>query len=537
MTLKKNIQIIRKKFVVYSICVSVLLLFSACSNESQEKAMPTNIDNTASSDTMPLADNDWLYQGYWFYPISGGYSTDIFVFKFIDEHSLNVTSYYDVEELKIYGEPEFISEKFLFSTDKKFGKYINTEWEFAFDNNKGKLYIKGMDDLYEETLHYNEITESNLKKALKTYQNKDLSVQIDDSEAKYDLNNICLDYTEGNENKNGNSIQNHHHTSLTKQEDYIYYIDDNYIKKIDSSYIPDDVAVIHPETLYSDEFGQQDIHYINVYKNYIYFSSWYNDVYEIYRIPTSYIKGFGKQKIAESISDDFYFDDGNLYYAAKKETSASSGIIVLNKICIDESMKTVEITEMGTDSSTEGVHYIGVNNGYAFWANTKIKQKMGGSEEKIDSYSRYNIKNNNTDIVKPNTDIGSCFYKISNEKVYCTATDVSLLLDRTFGGEKCTYYEINFEDKVTKEHSYDLSCTINCFYENGDFLITNGKNGTYLTDEELLKENKGLKITDDSIDHPYVFDNDIYYFEDDYLCYIDKQGENWCKVVGTTSIF
>lgn len=536
-----------KKTVAVTVLILLLISFVSCSSTEEEATetytniTQSNIATTAKS----VVEEDWLYEGYWLYALGGGEDTDIFVFRFLDSKRVDFTCCYSITETQYDTMPDFTEEKCLLSEDNKFGIMIGNDIHFAFDNDKGKLYIRTDKNMYDELLNYSEVTNKILKDCYKTYNNsnKYINITIDDSSATYNLNNVNLDYAEGKENINGNPSTNPAQSVIAYQDGYYYYYDyDCYITKIKKSEIENasSLPALYPE--FTTRFFS--ILSISVMKNYIYFSAHSEEGYGIYAMPTSYVSEVSPTKIAETYSYEFFICNGKIYYLTSKNISSSSEEISL--ACWDpDKSEEVNVYTLGTSKDEVSIYLDQVTNGFAYVTVEDLDSYENGFK-----YLRINLSNKNTTQVIPDGFSGHAIPFVYNGELYFVRN------------EYADYLVVNF-DKNTAKHinpgsslgwSWDLVSIM------GDDILIRKKydsSGTYIvpikTIQEICDYNRetlqngvlpqsfdgkdiGVKLTDDniSINGAYRYENTIFYLTGDYkrekLDKINVDGSSWAEI-------
>lgn len=534
-----------------TIIVAVLFLFSisfiSCSKaEEKTTEIYTNIAQRKVSTTVqPVVEEDWLYEGYWLYAIGGGEDTDIFVFRFLDSQKVNFTCCYGITETKYDTIPDYTEERYLLSENNQFAIMIGNDIHFSFDGNKGKLYIRTDENMYDEVLNYSEVTDKTLKDCYKTYNksNKYINISIDDSGASYNLNNINLDYVEGKENINGNFSTNPAQSVITYQDGYYYYYDyDCYITKVKESEIEsaNSLPALYPE--FTTRF--YSILSISVMKNYVYFSAHSESGYGIYAMPTSYVSEVSPTKIAEAYSYEFFVCNGKIYYLTAKNISSSSEEISL--ACWDpDKSEEINVCTLGTSKDDVSIYLDQVTDGFAF-----VTVEDFDSYENGFKYLRINLSNKNTTQVIPDGFSAHAFPFVYNGELYFVRN------------EYADYLVVNF-DKNTAQHinpgsslgwSWDLVSIM------GDDILISKKydsSGTYIvplkTIQEICDYNRetlhngvlpqsfdgediGIKLTDDnvSVNGAYKYGNTIFYLTGDYkrekLDKINVDGSSWVEI-------
>ena len=349
------------------------------------------------------------------------------------------------------------------------------------------------------------------------------------SEANFLLDDIQLDYDDTTVNKNGNEIGNYPYPKIAKQNDILYYIDDNSIKKIDVSTIPitDDTYSMN---LGCDLSQFSNVQSISVYKNYVYFLASDNESASIYRLPTrNFGYTIGIERITECEFDDYFIIDGILYFLKSENNSATVKQTSVYSIDLNNELKELKILDVGEQSSYKDIDLIGVDDHFIYFVNYNIERGFS-TESYVEKFTKYDISTKKTKTLVPENKMRSSSYQICDGKVYTKTSSVQLALDRVFGSENASYYEMDFEKEKISQEVSDVASSIRYFFDSDDILISGKGAGTYTSTKAQLREGKGVKLTDDYLANPYVFDNDIFYYYDDGLYHIDCNGYNWCKI-------
>ena len=540
-----------KKAVAIFLFVFLALNFISCAKTSEEitKNNLNNIENGVSTTSEPVVEEDWLYKGYWLYALGGGEDTDIFVFRFLDSQRVDFTCCYSITETQYDTMPDFTEEKYLLSEDNKFGIMIGNDIHFAFDNDKGKLYIRS-DNYYDEILNYKEFTAKTVNDCYKTYNSteKYINIEIDDSQATYNLNYINLDYSEGKENINGNSSTNPADSVLTYQDGYYYfYNNDGYVTKIKDS----DIENANSQPALYPEFTTQfySLMSVSVMKNYVYFSALSESGYVLCAMPTTYVSEVQPIIIADTYSDEFFISNGKIYYLTSENISSSSEEVSLSSWDPDKSNET-KICALGTSKQNASVYLDQVTNGYAYATIEDFDAYENGFK-----YLRINLSNNKTVQVVPN---GYCTHSspyVYNGELYFVKNDYA------------DYFVVNF-DNNTAQHinpGSSLGWSWNLVSIMGDKILVSSKYdavGTYVIPLKMIKEisdynrdtlnngvfpqtfsceEMGTKLTDDNvrINGAYKYGNTIFYLTGEYgqekLDKVNIDGSSWAEVADLSS--
>lgn len=541
-----------KKFFILFICVIITFSFISCSKASKNEINVNDAPTESTTNvTEPAVESDWLYQGYWLYSIGGGEDTDVFVFQFLDNQTFNFTSYYAVTETEFDSEPVFTKEKYLMSTDKNFGIFIGNDWHFAFDNDKGKLYVRTSDNLYDEVLNYDEVTNKTLNDCYDTYNRSDkyINIEIDDSSAEYDLNDIALDYTQGNENINGNPTTNPAESRITYQDGYYYFYDGEYnIRKVKENELENGnySLALYPE--FTADFNS--LISISVMKNYIYFTAFGESGYGLYYMPTTYVSEIGPSMISKTTSGSFFISNGKIYYLNSEQISSSSEKVYLCSWDPNTGSEN-RIRELGTSKEDVTIYLDYVCDGYAYATVNDPNLSDYGFK-----YLKISLSDGNTNEILPDGYAAHGFPYYSDGKIYYIVwSPADYLVD-------ADYFVVDFENNTT-EHvnpgsslswswklvtimdDYALIC--GSYDPLGTYVVPIGNikevadyNAQSLNNAILPKsfsgEDIGTKLTDDNINTNgvYLFGDNIFYVTGSYqhetLNKINIDGSSWVEV-------
>lgn len=545
--MKKTIKLC-KKFIACILCIVISCGFISCSKNQIGSVRALSYEEASSIEAATdKVDNKWLYKGYWLYAPGGGEGGDVFVFHFLDNKYFEFASFYSVTENTFDSEPAFTKEKYIHSKDRKFGLFIGNDWHFAFDSDKGKLYVRTDEVLYDEVLNYNKVTDANLKKCCKIYNtsSKYVNIEIDDSNAEYDVSDIALDYTPGKKNLNCDLSVNPAESRIAYQDGYYYYFDDNNnIKKIKENKIKKDCS---PEILYS-EYTQnlRYIYSIFVSGSYIYFSASDGNNKCIYAMPTSYVSEVGPIELAEIYDSKFFVADGTIYFLQGEEISASSKKITLCSINIEEYIGDKrEICDVGYADNTTSIRFEGVADGYAY-----ITKKISSSYDSMHIYSKINLSSKDVTEFSPSEEVDHIAQRIIDGKLYLLFGDVSYMVV-DYENEKAT--RINpgaalglyrwmvvsiMGDEAIISGKYDTSSSYNTTLDNlkkiAEYNSESFHNGVF--PDTVSPNDFGFKLTDDKMmfDEVYKFNNKIFYLtgsiNNKTLCKINNDGSDWVKI-------
>lgn len=547
---------ILKRTFIFLLCIIITFSFISCSKESKNEINVNDAPASTTYETEPAVESDWLYQGFWLYSIGGGEDTDVFVFQFLDEQTFNFTSYYAVTETEFDSEPVFSKEKYLVSTDKKFGIFVGNDWHFAFDNDKGKLYVRTSESLYDEVLNYDEVTNKTLNDCYNTYNRTDkyINIEIDDSSAEYDLNDIALDYTAGKENINGNPTSNPAESIITYQDSYYYFFDgNNNIRKVKENELENGnySLALYPEFTMNFSY----VYSVSVMKNYIYFSAYGDNGYGLYAMPTTYISEIQPFMVSQIYSSSFFISNGKLYYLNSEQISSSSEKVFL---CCRDPDKNSEsrICEIGTSKEDVSVYLDYVCDGYAY-----ATVKDPNLSDYGFKYLKIDLLNGNAVEVLPDGYAAHGFPFYNDGKIYYIIwSNTDFLVD-------ADYFVVDFENNKT-EHinpGSSLSWSWKLVTIMDDYALMCGSSdplGTYVVPLDNIKEvadynseslnnailpksfsgeDIGTKLTDDSIDtnSAYLFGDIIFYvtgsYEHETLNKINIDGSSWGEVADLSS--
>lgn len=538
-----------KKIIICILCIILSCSFISCSQPVQSSVTENNNSAEISArkaKTEAVIDDNWLYQGYWLYSLEGGEDTDIFVFQFLDEQTFNFTSYYSVTETTFDSAPVFTEEKYLLSLDKDFGIFVGNEWHFAFNHDKGKLYVRTSEGLYDEVLNYDEITDKTLNDCYKTYNksNKYINIEIDDSAASYNIFSIALDYTPGNENFNGNPSVNPANSRITYQDGYYYFFDgDCNIRKLSENELN---SGYYPMTLYS-EYSENlnTIFSISVSKNFIYYSASSDDGYYIYSMPTSYVSGFYPAAVTQIYDVSFFIFDGKIYFLCGEDISGSSKNVSLGSIDPENDNTQDSICEIGVSKKDVSIMFDGISEGYAYI--TKCDSSSGNS---IYTYLKINLSSGDKSEFTPEGYADHGAARIIDGKLYFILNEYADYMIIDFDNRTVTHINPGsslgwnwklvtiMDDEAVISGKYDLlgtyKTTLNSIKKIADYNSGSLDNGIF--PQTFSGENIGVKLTDDnaSVDGMYRFGNTIFYltgsFNNEKIYKINDDGSEWREI-------
>lgn len=512
------------------IWVSLITVLICASNSSKD-------DNYMSNNNSAVSDVDWLYNKYWIYADSGGDTTDVFAFNFIDNNTVEFGHLYEED----YGDGaigyNFDNVKkniYIRSEDNKYGALEDTNWVFCFDDNNGKVHLFKDEMGSIELVAFDVRNSKNLSKAVE----KSNEMEYDEttfhpSEAKYNLDNIQLDFNEDTINNTGNETGNYPNPQIAQQGDYLYYLDNKSIKKVNvsgiSNYLYDsDDDNIQESTTLIELSHYNTIRGISVYKNYVYFMVIDSEDAKILRTPTRYFgNAISTEQIATCESEDYFIINGKLYYVkAKYVNSASTKMLSLYSIDLNNQMTENKVFDIDKETPDNTIEFIGIDKNYAYWV------KYGNNQiVNTDYFVRCSLSNGEKTQVTSSEKIEAInLFQICNGNLYSKLSTTEFMLNRFYLSDNTSYLKIDFSN-LTSERIYpDLEFSIRYFFNNGDVIVAQEDIGTYYCTKNDYQKGDGLHLTDDFIGTPYVFDDDIYYYYDDGLYHVTTNGLSWHKI-------
>lgn len=329
-------------------------------------------------------------------------------------------------------------------------------------------------------------------------------------------NNFASDYSPGEENLHGNTVDNMNNGGIaTQQGRWIYYISSTTTITKENTYTGE------KSTIFS---GGDCIHYLSVCKDYLYFIS--ND--NLYRIRTD-----GQDMTFISDTSWYYMYNCKIYFTIETQISALKTVKNLCYIDTENiSSEPVELFSLGGGEIVVGID----SNGYV------ITQPADLRREEIDYYAIrvYNIETGEMNTYSLEEFGGVDIVSICDGTAYCFSRDgKSNVLILKLSDMSATTRDLTFDNYA--EWWSSINCVEDNFYLCS---LISTFNGTLhmlgRTTDGLNDIAKGqvISISDDGARNICIAGDWIFYvfgygnFSNgfNHIYRIDKNGENWSEV-------